>query len=197
MPDRKRAAPEPARLRLERQPVHLAAPSDIQALLAALAKQVSLNGQSGDAVVVNIGSFGAEHLVLFCSANLGPAIANAQTVVVDVTDGTAYRAFARAVVESAIRSVGGLREAMRAVPVSLLGVQCVQVSQQLDTTALMVEGYALQRTHSELTLAAAALAAATRLFKESARVHEDNVRCMDDLRYEVMPALARIDRCLR
>ena len=200
------AAAEPVRLRLERQQIHIAGASDTSdtsgasdtdALLAAVTAQLSSNPQTPRAIIVNIGPLGAERLVLFCSANLGASIAQARTVVVDVAADTAYRAFARSMVAAAVRAVGGLRDVLRTAPVASVGVQCAQVCQQLDAIALMAEGYALQRTNSEVASAASALAAAVRLLRESAGVHEDNVRCMDDLQYEATPALAAIDRCFR
>lgn len=159
------------------------------AVLSALAPKLRATQEDDRAIVVNIGLPRTERLALFCSANLTTAIVAADSVVVDVAADCAYRPFVHAVIAGAMSAVLAIREALRSAPVASMSAPCLQLCQQLDVIALMVEGYGLQSAESVLMTRAGVLAAASQGLRESVTAADDNVRCMDDLHYEISPAL--------
>lgn len=189
-----RPSPEPPRLPLFRQEVRVDQPASLDALLARLHVRIPGTQTAERAIVINIGECGAERLVLFCAANASPTLLAAETVLVDVAADSVYRPFVRSIIAGAAGAALAIRDALRSAPVSSLAHVFAQLCQQLDVVALMAEGYALQRRDAELLAQAGAVSAASRALRESAAMHDDNVRCMDDLHYEVTPALQRLDQ---
>lgn len=191
------ASTAPVRLALTRHHVKNPHAVDRRALLLALAAQLPCSQEGERSIVVNVGEPGTERVVLFCSANVTPDIVAADTVVVDVAVDSAYRTFVRSVIASATSTVLALREALRSVPLPGMGAPCQQLCQQLDVIALMTEGYGLQSGDSGQQALAGGLAAASQRLRESVTATDDNVRCMDDLHYDVSPALHAVDETFR
>lgn len=188
-----RTPAEPSRLHLMRHQVNIGRPPDLDALRERLSAQLQRGRLGERVIVVNIGRLGSERLVMFCSDNAREVLSS-ETVLVDAAVDTEYRPFVRSVIAGVMSKVCALREALRSTDVFSLAAACGQLCQQLDACALMAEGYAMQSTGDGLITCAGALAAASRAFRESAAVYRDNVRCMDDLHYEIMPALNGVER---
>lgn len=184
---------QPVRLALTRHLVPNPSAPNRETFIAALLAQLQNDSGRERSIIVNVGEAGTERLVLFCSANLTAPIVAAGTVAVDVAAVSAYRPFVRSIVAGARGAVLTIREALRSVPVVSVSTACLQLCQQLDVIALMAEGYALQSGDDAQQARAQALLSASQALRESATRTDDNVRCMDDLHYEVSPALHAVD----
>lgn len=189
---------ELTQLSLHRRQVHLTS-ADLDGVLDGLRPLMAANadaGRTGPFSVVNIGVEGAP-LRLFCSPNVHVALAaNADMLAVDLAPTVQYVQFARNGVELTMSVAGAVSALLRTTPVASCVAQLAELRQRLELMALLADGFALQHRDAQLADAAQHVSGTTRSLIASAG-RADNVACLDDLRYALMPALAAVAEAMR
>ena len=151
-----------------------------------------------DLVVVNIAGDAKMAPVSFCSENLHAILAAApEQLLVEGLPPGKYKKLARETIDRAVQSALALRASLRTAYVADLAAAVRDLLSQLDQVLQLLSCYALQNARScpsgldrELQERIAQLAVAS--FERG-----DNVRCMDDLQHEIVPALKKLLRVFR
>jgi hypothetical protein len=168
-----------------RHTIAVADPRDYLAILRALSRLPAV-------VVVNIVEPSGKAKLL-SEESLMAALAEApETLTVDALRADAFSAVMRQNVEAGRREAEALRRLLRDRPVSDLGAEVAAVLRHLDQLLLLLTGYALQRDNAAVPRLGHALATLREQMAASAGQFADNVRCMDDLHYEIVPALEKL-----
>jgi len=103
-----------------------------------------------------------------------------------------YRRVMCGKVERVAVEAAGLRGELRHRFVNDLAVELAGFLQHLDQLLFLLHGYALQDWRPRVTRLVQALTDLRTQLARSAAEHRDNVRCMDDLHYEIVPTLAAL-----
>jgi len=135
-------------------------------------------------VVVNVASSIEPNPVLFSEENLRALLADAPE----------YKKLMRDKIDQVARALLSLRAALRTSYVADMAGQVRDFVRQLDQTLLMLKCYALQNAQSGVAENVQKLQVLIGQLAASSFMHGDNVRCMDDLQYEILPALKALLR---
>ena len=169
------------------QTIRLRNPGNVGDLLHMLATSWS------DLVMVNVGAATETKRLFFCAANLDALLAiHPEELVVEALPEAGYKQLARQTVDQVIQAAQALRTALRTQYVADAGAGVVDLVLRVDRLTLLLDGYALQRPRPEICQAADRLRRVRDELASSSVPSGDNVRCMDDLQYEMLPALQAI-----
>jgi len=94
-------------------------------------------------------------------------------------------------IEEAIQSTLSLRAMLRTRYVAELGAQVLEFVPGVEQVLPLLD------SHPGAANTAQKLRDSLRQLTASCREHGDNVRCMDELQYEILPALKRLQNLLR
>ena len=146
-------------------------------------------------VVVNVASSIEPNPVLFSEENLRALLADApESLFVEALPLGEYKKLMRDKIDQVARALLSLRAALRTSYVADMAGQVRDFVRQLDQTLLMLKCYALQNAQSGVAENVQKLQVLIGQLAASSFMHGDNVRCMDDLQYEILPALKALLR---
>jgi len=174
-----------------RQAIRINDHSDIQQVLKAL---------SGvrDLVVVNIAASAETKPVLFSEENLHAILACApESLFLEGLPVGEYKKLVGDRIDQAVQSTVSLRAMLCTHFVAELAVQVREFVAKLDQILPLLNCYALQKAGSGVAENVQMLRNSLGQLTASCCEHGDNVRCMDDLQYEILPSLKRLLKLLR
>jgi hypothetical protein len=144
-------------------------------------------------VVVNLVSPIHSKPVCFCTENLRAMLTDAPgSLLVETLPGAEYKRVVTDAIDQTAQVAAGLRAALRSQPVAGLTGEVADFLLRLDPLLLLLDGFVLQRADLRLGPSMLKLRDLRGQVAASWFEHEDNVRCMDDLQYEILPSLRSI-----
>src|SRR5207253_1307589 len=145
-------------------------------------------------VVVNIVSSADAQPVFLSEGNLRAMLSKtSELMVVEALPIGVYSQLVGGKIEQTFREAEALRSVLRTRYVSELSTEVTAFLALLDQLALLVEGYLLQRGAESVETPS--IGALRDGLATSSFTFADNCRCMDDLHYEIVPALQALLRC--
>jgi hypothetical protein len=149
-------------------------------------------------VVVNIAASAEMKPVLFSEENLHTILAGGpESLVVEALALGEYRKLVGDKIDQAVHWTLSLRAMLRTQFVAELAAQVREFVAGLEQILPLLNCYALQKTGSGVAEDLQKLRNSLRGLTASWREHGDNVRCMDDLQYEILPVLKRLLKMFR
>jgi hypothetical protein len=115
-------------------------------------------------------------------------------IVVEALPRVTYQRVMRDKIELATREAVALRTILCSCAIGDVPTEAGTVLRHIDQILFLLRSYALQDTRSKLPRLIDALAERRQRLAESCFESGDNVRCMDDLQYEVVPVLQDVSR---
>ncbi len=168
--------------------IRIKEPGDIHQVLRSLSGLQKL-------VAVNIAQSAEMKPVLVSEENLRALLADApESLFVEALPLGKYQKLVRDKIGQVVQSALALRASLRTHYVADLAAQVRDFLAQLDQTLLMLNCYALQNAQSGVSEAVQKLRCYLGQFIASSCDLGDNVRCMDDLQHEILPALKKLMR---
>ncbi len=148
---------------------------------------------SRERVAVNVASSPEASPVVLTEENLLDILAaQPDSIVVDALPAREFSAIVREKLDSLMRSAASLRTALRDQFVADLQQQAGAFLAQLDSAVLILQCYSLQAGPALVNRKIGELQDLRQRLALSSFDHADNVRCMDDLQYGIVPALKAI-----
>jgi hypothetical protein len=179
-------SPVPDKIGYVRHTVHIVEPRTTQQVLGELAAL-------RDLVVVNVAESMDSPAVALSHDNLSAVLAQAgDSLVVEALPFQMYQRIMRDKIEQMIDEAAAMRGALRTRVVADLGPEADRLARHLEQLHFLLGGYSLQRSNRDLPQAIQELETLRDQLLQSALEYQDNVRCMDDLHYEIVPALRKI-----
>lgn len=149
-------------------------------------------------VVVNIADSAEMRPVLFSEENLHTILTAApESLFVEALPLGEYKKLMRDKINLVMQSAISLRAALRTNYVADLAAQVRDFLRQLDQLLLMLRCYALQKARSSAAEDVRKLQILPGQLAASSFKYGDNVRCMDDLQYQILPALKNLVKVFR
>lgn len=108
-----------------------------------------------------------------------------------------YKKLAGDKIDEAVQWTLSLRAMLRTQYVAEMGGQVLEFVARLEQILPLLNSYAVQKTDSGAAENVQKLRDSLHQLTASCREHSDNVRCMDDLQYEILPVLKRFLKLLR
>jgi hypothetical protein len=171
---------------------------------------ISLNDQKGihqvlqtmssqqDLIVVNIADSAVRRPVLLSQENLDAILSGTpEFLFVEALPLRDFKRRMRDDIGQAIESTVGLRARLRAEYVYDLEAQVREFLSRLEQIRLMINCYVLQNSKSGVGENSKNLQSALGQLSVSSFEHGDNVRCMDDLQYQILPSLKLLQKIFR
>jgi hypothetical protein len=144
-------------------------------------------------IVVNISASAGGPSVALSDENLAAALAEpGRTLAADALPDAVYFQIMSGKIAEAIGESEAFRGTLASHSVAELGAGADRIARHLEQIHFLLRGYALQRPQAGLNDSIQELERLRDQFVRSAFEHFDNVRCMDDLHYEIVPALQGI-----
>jgi hypothetical protein len=141
-------------------------------------------------VVLNVATAAAMRPVFLCEENLSAVLAGAPAeLCVEALPRGAFRTLACDRIAESVQASLSLRVALRTQRVVDLASQANSLLSQLHQLVLLLECAVLQGTQPAAADNVRTLRNVSAQFAGSSFEHGDNVRCMDDLQYEILPTL--------
>lgn len=151
-----------------------------------------------DLVVVNIADSAEMRPILLSEENLHAILADApESLFVEALPLGEYKKLMRDKIDQVVQSAISLRATLRTNYVADLAAQVRDFLKQLDQIFLMLKCYALQNAQSSVAENVQKLQILLGQLAASSFEHGDNVRCMDDLQYQILPALKNLLKMFR
>jgi hypothetical protein len=173
----------PDRAEYARHAVPVADAGNIRAVLRALGALPGL-------IVVNLVEPGGAATVALSEESLANLLATGpETLIVETLPRATYQRVMRDKIELATREAIALRTILCSCAIGDVPTEASTVVRHVDQILFLLRSYALQDGRSRVTALIDALAARRQRLAESCFESGDNVRCMDDLQYEVVPVL--------
>jgi hypothetical protein len=148
-----------------------------------------------DVVVVNLVEANGTTTVALSEDTLSSLLATAPpAIVVEALPRSTYQRVMRDKIELATREATALRTILCSCAISDVPTEAGTVLRHVDQILFLLRSYALQDTRPRLGRVIDALAERRQRLAESCFESGDNVRCMDDLQYEVVPVLTDVSR---
>lgn len=148
-------------------------------------------------VVVNIADSAEMRPVLFSEENLHTILtATPESLFVEALPLGEYKKLMRDKINLVVQSAISLRAALRTNYVADLAAHVRDFLRQLDQILLMLRCYALQKAQSSVAKNVQKLQILPGQLAASSFEHGDNVRCMDDLQYQILPVLKNLLKLL-
>lgn len=145
-----------------------------------------------DLVVVNIAGAAGDKPVLFSRENLHTILAGApESLFVEALPIGQYKSLMGDRIDQAIQSTLSLRAMLRTRFAAELAAQIREFVAKLEQILPLLNCYALQKAGSSVAENMQKLRNSLGQLTASCREHGDNVRCMDDLQYEILPTLKK------
>jgi hypothetical protein len=149
-------------------------------------------------VVVNIAGSAEAKPIPLSEENLRAILdAAPKSLYVEALPFARFDKLMRDVIDQVIQSLLDLRSALRTQHVADLAAQIRDFLPRLDPILLLLQCYALQNTRSGVEDQVRKLESLRAQFVTSVFEHGDNVRCMDDLQYQILPALKLLLKIFR
>jgi hypothetical protein len=146
-----------------------------------------------DLVVVNIAGAAEIEPVLFSEENLQAILAAApEQLFVEGLPPGKFKKLARERIDQAVQSALALRAGLRTAYVADLAAAVREFLSQLDQVLQLLRCYALQSARSGLSGRDRELQDLIGQLVASSFERGDNVRCMDDLQHQIVPALKKL-----
>jgi hypothetical protein len=146
-----------------------------------------------DLVVVNIAESMDSPAVALSHDNLSAVVAQAgDSLVVEALPFQMYQRIMRDKIEQIIDEAAAIRGVLRNRAVADIGPEADRLARYLEQLHFLLGGYTLQQANPDLSQAIQGLETLRDQLLRSAFEYQDNVRCMDDLHYEIVPALRKI-----
>jgi hypothetical protein len=146
-----------------------------------------------DLVVVNIAGGAEMEPVLFTEENLHAILAAApEQLLVEGLPPAKYKKLAREKIDRAVQSALALRAGLRAAYVADLAAPVRDLLSQLDQVLQLLRCYALQNARSGPSGLDQELQDVIGQLAASSFERGDNVRCMDGLHHQIVPALKKL-----
>lgn len=151
-----------------------------------------------DLVVVNIAESAEMKPILFSEENLHAILADApESLFVEALPLGKYKKLMCDKIDHAVESTLALRAMLRTQYVADLAAQGRDFLAKLDQILLLLNCYALQNAQSSVAESVQKLRNSLGQLTASSCEHGDNVRCMDDLQYEILPVLKKLLKLFR
>lgn len=151
-----------------------------------------------DQVAVNIAESAEAKPVLFSEENLRTILAGApESLFVEALPLGAYRNMVMQKIEQVVQSTVALRTELRTHYVAELAAQVRDFLSQLGAALPLLQCWALQNARSVVAEEVRKLQNLSGQLAASSFEHGDNVRCMDDLQHQILPALNKLLRAFR
>lgn len=178
----------PGRTEYSRHSVAVADASNAPQVLRALAALPEV-------VVVNLVETSGATTVAFSEESLSSLLATAPAaIVVEALPRATYERVMRDKIELATREAIALRTILCSCAIVDVPTEASTVLRHVDQILFLLRSYALQDTRSRTTRVIESLAERRQRLADSCFESGDNVRCMDDLQYEVVPVLQEVTR---
>jgi hypothetical protein len=146
-----------------------------------------------DLVVMTIAGAAEMEPVLFSDENLHAILAAApEQLFVEGLPLGKYKKLAREKIDRAVQSALALRAGLRTAYVADLAATVRDFLSQLDQVLQLLRCYALQNARSDLSGLGRELQDMIGQLAASSFEGGDNVRCMDDLQHQIVPALKKL-----
>ncbi len=146
-----------------------------------------------DLVVVNIAGAAEMEPVLFTEENLHAILAAApEQLFVEALPPAKYKKLAREKIDRAVQSALALRAGLRTAYVADLAAIVRDLLSQLDQVLQLLRCYVLQNARSGPSGLDRELQDLIGQLAASSFERGDNVRCMDDLQHQIVPALKKL-----
>jgi hypothetical protein len=152
-------------------------------------------GALPDVIVVNLVEANGTSTVALSEETLTSLLATgAEAIVVETLPRVTYQRVMRDTIDLATREAIALRTILCSCAVIDVPTEAGTVLRHIDQILFLLRSYALQDGRPRLTRVIDALAERRQRLAESCFESGDNVRCMDDLQYEVVPVLRDVTR---
>jgi hypothetical protein len=146
-----------------------------------------------DLVVMTIAGAAEMEPVLFSDENLHAILAAApEQLFVEGLPLGKYKKLARDKIDGAAQSALALRAGLRTAYVADLAATVRDFLSQLDQVLQLLRCYALQNARSDLSGLGRELQDLIGQLATASFERSDNVRCMDDLQHQIVPALKKL-----
>lgn len=174
-----------------RQVIRIHDQSDIQQVLKIIS-------DLQDLVVVNIAESAEAKPVLFSGENLHAILAGRpESLFIETLPLGEYEKLVGDKIDQGVQSALSLRAMLRTNFVTELVAQVHEFVAKTNQILPLLNCYALQNARSGVAESVQNLQDSLGQLTASCREHGDNVRCMDDLQYEILPPLKRLLKLFR
>jgi hypothetical protein len=164
---------------------------DIHQVLQTLSSQQDL-------IVVNIADSAVGRPMLLSQENLDAILNGApESLFVETMPLRDFKRRMREDIAQSIESTVGLRARLRSEYVHDLEPQVREFLSRLEQILLMINCYVMQNSKSGVGENSKNLQSALGRLSVSSFEHGDNVRCMDDLQYQILPSLRLLQKIFR
>ncbi len=151
-----------------------------------------------DLVVVNVGVPGEEIPPLFCEENLRTILAAApHELLIEAMPVGEYKELVRVKVGRGIQLLLALRAGLRTSYVADLTAQVGEFLRELEELLLMMGCWNLRQARPDVNKEVGRLDTLRGQLAASAFELGDNVRCMDDLQYQILPVLESLSKAFK
>jgi hypothetical protein len=148
-----------------------------------------------DVVVVNLVEANGQATIALSDDSLSSLLATGpDAIVVETLPRATYQRVMRDKIELATREAIALRTILCSCAIGDVPTEAGTVLRHVDQILFLLRSYALQDSRPRLSRLIDALAERRQRLAESCFESGDNVRCMDDLQYEVVPVLKDVSR---
>ena len=173
-----------------RHTISLKGRTDIRDILESLSRQ--------GLVAVNIAASLEENSRFLSQENLDAILtASPESLFVEALSLLEFMRLIRRDVGDVIELSLELRARLRTEYVNNLGAEIQSFLGRIEKTRLMIGCYVLQNENSAAAENSEKLQRSLVLLSESSFAHDDNVRCMDDLQYHILPILKLLQKIFR